>query len=101
MLIHSCSLTVSAPESSGDDVSGSRLAELHDGLVRNSGSDSPASAVASEHQLPDKKQSPSPQNLDNYADIGLVRDTDNCPSYSPSESQHHQDIPELSGFSVS
>ncbi|XP_041000190.1 GBF-interacting protein 1-like isoform X1 [Juglans microcarpa x Juglans regia] len=91
------SLSASAPEFSGDDASGSRLAELHDGLVRNSGSDSPASVVASEHQLPDKKQSSSPQNLDNYADIGLVRD--NSPSYAPSELQHHQDPPELSGFS--
>ncbi|KAG2728715.1 hypothetical protein I3760_01G217500 [Carya illinoinensis] len=91
------SLSVSAPESSGDDASGSRLAEAHDSQVRNSGSDSPASVVDSEHQLPDEKESSSPQNLDNYADIGLVRE--NSPSYAPSESQQHQDPPELPGFS--
>ncbi|KAF5466398.1 hypothetical protein F2P56_016324 [Juglans regia] len=91
------SVSVSAPESSGDDASGSRLAEAHDSHVRNSGSDSPASVVDSEHQLPDEKESSSPQNLDNYADIGLVRE--NSPSYAPSESQQHQDPPELPGFS--
>ncbi|XP_041015322.1 uncharacterized protein LOC121258026 isoform X5 [Juglans microcarpa x Juglans regia] len=91
------SLSVSAPESSGDDASGSRLAEAHDSQVRNSGSDSSASVVDSEHQLPDEKESSSPQNLDNYADIGLVRE--NSPSYAPSESQQHQDPPELPGFS--
>lgn len=90
---------MSAPESSGDDASGSRLAEAHDSQVRNSGSDSPTSIVDSEHQVPDKKESSSPQNLDNYADIGLVRE--NSSSYAPSESQQHQDRPELPEFSVS
>ncbi|XP_059456437.1 GBF-interacting protein 1-like [Corylus avellana] len=92
------SLSVSAPESSGDDACSSKPAELRDAQVRNSGSDSPASVVASEHQLPDKKESSSPRNLDNYADIGLVRE--NSPSYAPSESQQHQDPPELPGFSA-
>lgn len=92
-----CSLSVSAPESSCDDASGSKQVDLLEDQVRNSGSDSPPSAAASDHQLPDKESS-SPQNFDNYEDIGLVRD--NSPSYTPSESQH-QDPPELSGFSVS
>ncbi|XP_030969136.1 GBF-interacting protein 1-like isoform X2 [Quercus lobata] len=92
------SLLVSAPESSGEDVSGGKTAELLDDQVRNSGSDSPASGVAVEHQLSDKKESTSPQNLENYADIGLVRE--NSPSYAPSESQQHQDPPELPGFSA-
>lgn len=99
MLICDGSLLVSAPESSGEDVSGGKTAELLDDQVRNSGSDSPASGVAVEHQLSDKKESTSPQNLENYADIGLVRE--NSPSYAPSESQQHQDPPELPGFSVS
>lgn len=92
------SLLVSAPVSSGEDVSGGKTAELLDDQVRNSGSDSPASGVAVEHQLSDKKESTSPQNLENYADIGLVRE--NSPSYAPSESQQHQDPPELPGFSA-
>jgi hypothetical protein len=93
------SLSVSAPESSGDDACSSKPAELRDAQVRNSGSDSPASVVASENQLPDKKESSRPRNLDNYADIGLVRE--NSPPYAPSESHQHQDPPELPGFSVS
>lgn len=92
-----CSLSVSAPESSCDDASGSKKVDLHEEQVRNSGSDSPLSDAASDHQLPDKESS-SPQNFDNYGDIGLVRD--NSPSYAPSEPQQ-QDPPELSGFSVS
>uniref|UniRef100_A0A2N9J0A7 GBF-interacting protein 1 N-terminal domain-containing protein n=1 Tax=Fagus sylvatica TaxID=28930 RepID=A0A2N9J0A7_FAGSY len=92
------SLLVSASESSSDDASGGKPVELLDDQVRNSGSDSPASGVAAEHQLSDKKESLSPQNLDNYADIGLVRES--SPSYAPSESQQHQDPPELSGFSA-
>lgn len=99
MLMCGGSLLVSASESSSDDASGGKPVELLDDQVRNSGSDSPASGVAAEHQLSDKKESLSPQNLDNYADIGLVRE--NSPSYAPSESQQHQDPPELSGFSVS
>lgn len=90
------SLSVSAPESSSDDASGNKQVELLDEQVRSSGSDSPASGEMSEHQLPDK--SSSPPNLDNYADIGLVRD--NSPPYAPSESQQQLDPPELPSFSA-
>lgn len=92
------SLSVSAVEPSVDDACSSKPTELRDAQVRNSGADSPESIVASEHQLPDNKESSSPQNLDNYADIGLVQE--NSPSYGPSESQQHQDPPELPGFSA-
>lgn len=95
-VIFFCSL--SAPESTTDDASSSKQGDLIDEKVRNSGSDSPTSGAASENQLPDKKESSSPRNLDNYADIGLVQD--NSPSYAPSESQQH-DHPEIPGFSVS
>ena len=74
------SASASAPESSSDDASGNKQVELPDEQVRHSGSDSPASGTVSEHQSPDK--STSPPNLDNYADIGLVRD--NSP-FTPSE----------------
>ena len=80
------------------DASSSKQVDLIDDKIRNSGSDSPTSGAASENQLPDKKESSSPQNLDDYADIGLVQD--NSPSYDRSDSQQ-QDHPELPSFSVS
>lgn len=91
-------MTVPAPELSTEDVSGSKQVDLQDDNIRTSGTDSPASGAASEQQLPDNKESPSPQNLDNYANIGLVRDT--SPSYAPSESQQ-QETHDMPGFSVS
>lgn len=90
---------MSAPESFVGDASGSKQVDLADEKIRNSGSDSPPSGGAtSENQFPDKKESSSPRNLDNYADIGLVED--NSPSYAPSDSQQ-QEHPEIPGFSVS
>ena len=90
-------MSASAPDLSSDNASGSKHVDLLDDQVRNSDSDSPVSGEGSEHQLPDK--SPSPPNLDDYADIGLVRE--NSPSYTPSETQQQQDPPELPNFSVS
>ncbi|TKY64289.1 dentin sialophosphoprotein isoform X1 [Spatholobus suberectus] len=91
------SLTVPAPELSTDDVSGSKQVDLQDDHIRSSGSDSPASGAASEQQLPDIKDSSNTQNLDNYANIGLVRDS--SPSYAPSESQQ-QDSHDMPGFAA-
>ncbi|KAJ6711692.1 HYDROXYPROLINE-RICH GLYCOPROTEIN-LIKE [Salix purpurea] len=90
------SLPASAPESSSDDASGGKQVELLDDQARNYGSDSPAASLESEHPLPVK--SSSPLNLDNYADIGLVRNS--SPSYAPSESQQQQDHLELPSFST-
>ncbi|KAG5228994.1 hydroxyproline-rich glycoprotein [Salix suchowensis] len=90
------SLPASAPESSSDDASGGKQVELLDDQARNYGSDSPAASLESEHPLPVK--SSSPLNLDNYADIGLVRNS--SPSYAPSESQQQQDHLELPNFST-
>ncbi|KAG8643263.1 uncharacterized protein LOC110626520 isoform X3 [Manihot esculenta] len=89
------SLSVSAPESSSDDASGSKQVDLLEEQVRNSGSDSPASGTVSEHRVPD--ESSSPANLDTFADIGLV--PDNSPSYTTPEPQQRQDRPELPSFS--
>ncbi|CAK7356545.1 unnamed protein product [Dovyalis caffra] len=89
-------LPASSPESSSDDASGGKQIEVLDDQARNSGSDSPAAGLASEHPLPEK--SSSPPNLDNYADIGLVRNS--SPSYAPLESQQQQDHPELPSFSA-
>ncbi|GMN36903.1 hypothetical protein TIFTF001_006390 [Ficus carica] len=90
--------SLSAPESSVGDASGSKQVDLVDEKIRNSGSDSPPSGGAtSENQFPDKKESSSPRNLDSYADIGLVED--NSPSYAPSDSQQ-QEHPEIPGFSA-
>ncbi|KAK3220370.1 hypothetical protein Dsin_014340 [Dipteronia sinensis] len=92
------SSSVPASKSSGIDVSGSKPAEILNDQVINSESNSPASGESSEHQLPDDiKDTSSPQNLDNYADIGLIRD--NTPAYALSESQQ-QDPPELASFSA-
>ncbi|CAL1399680.1 unnamed protein product [Linum trigynum] len=89
------SLTASVAESTGDDASGTKHDEVSAEKLRHSGSVSPASGGASEPQLPDK--SPSPPNLDNYADISLVQET--SPSYDHAESHHqHQDPPELQSF---
>lgn len=88
----SASLSVSPPESSSDD--GSKQVDLDDQYI-NSGTASPESGEASEHQLPDKKESSSPQNLENYADIGLVRES--SPSYTP-ESQQQQERHVLPSF---
>ncbi|XP_028096739.1 uncharacterized protein LOC114296632 isoform X2 [Camellia sinensis] len=92
------SLSASAPEFSSDDISASKHVDLLDDQVRNSGSNSPASGAISDNQMSDKKVSSSPPNLDSYSDIGLVRD--DSPSYTPSESQHQQDAPELPNFSA-
>lgn len=71
---------------------------MMDDSVRSSGSNSPASDAVSDHQLTEKKESSSPQNLNDYADVGLVRG--NSPSYTP-ESLQQQDTSELPSFSVS
>ncbi|XP_022723268.1 uncharacterized protein LOC111280300 isoform X3 [Durio zibethinus] len=91
------SLSVSAPKTSCHAAGGGNPIDTLDDQLRNSGSDSPPSGTASEHQLPDKKDTSSPQNLDSYADIGMIQD--NSPSYAPSESQQQQDPPELPSFS--
>ncbi|RDX65544.1 GBF-interacting protein 1, partial [Mucuna pruriens] len=91
------SLTVPAPELSTDEVSGTKPVDLRDDHIRSSGSDSPASGTPSEKQLLDNKDSSSAQNLDNYANIGLVRDS--SPSYPPSEPQQ-QDSHDMPGFAA-
>ncbi|XVF74344.1 hypothetical protein PTKIN_Ptkin13bG0102900 [Pterospermum kingtungense] len=92
------SLPVSAPDTSSDAGGGGKPIDILDDQPINSESDSPSSGTASEHQLHDKKDSSSPQNLDSFADIGMVRD--NSPSYTPSESQQQPDPPELPIFSA-
>lgn len=92
-------MSVPAPELPNEDVSGSKQGDLQDDHSRNNGSESPASGGAAEQQLPDNKESSRPQNLDNYANIGLVQDT--SLSYAHSESQQQQDSHDMPGFSVS
>ncbi|CAA0814589.1 Kinase-related protein of unknown function (DUF1296 [Striga hermonthica] len=94
---HSASAPVSAPESSGDEqAGGSKPLEVIDDSVRSSGSFSPALGGVSDHQLMEKKESSEPQDMDNFADADLVRDS--SPSYSP-EALQQQDTPELPTFS--
>ncbi|KAK2406515.1 GBF-interacting protein [Trifolium repens] len=92
------SLTVPASELSSDDVSGKKQVDLRDDQIRSSESESPASGAASEQQLPDNKESSSSQNLDNYANIGLVPVRDTSPSYAPASQQ--QDSHDMPGFSA-
>ncbi|KAF7843575.1 GBF-interacting protein 1-like isoform X1 [Senna tora] len=84
---------------SNDDASGSTKVELQqDDHTRSNGSDSPPSGTAAEQRLPDNKESSRPQNLNNYADIGLVQD--NSISYVSSEAQQPQDSHDMPGFSA-
>lgn len=100
ILCYPCSLPVSSnSESSSNDATGGKQLELIDDHVRNSGSGSPVSVSASELQLNSKREGSSPENLDNFADIGLVQDTSQ--PYVPPDSQRQQDASELQSFSVS
>ncbi|MED6210764.1 hypothetical protein PIB30_067183 [Stylosanthes scabra] len=92
------SLTVPASELSADDVPGSKQVDLQEDHIRNPISDSPASGVTSELQLHDNRESSSPQNQENYANVGLVRES--SPSYVPAESQQHQDSQDMPGFAA-
>ncbi|KAL0415056.1 UNVERIFIED_CONTAM: hypothetical protein Slati_3337500 [Sesamum latifolium] len=92
------SVSVSAPESSGDEPTGGKQLEMTDDSGRSSGSNSPDSSAVSDDQLTEKKETSSPQNLDNYGDVRLVQDS--SPSYPP-ESLQQQDtaeLPSLSGY---
>ncbi|KAL0341848.1 UNVERIFIED_CONTAM: hypothetical protein Scaly_1847400 [Sesamum calycinum] len=92
------SVSVSAPESSGDEPAGGKQVEMTDDSGRSSGSNSPDSGAVSDDQMTEKKETSSPQNLDNYGDVRLVQDS--SPSYPP-ESLQQQDtteLPSLSGY---
>ncbi|KAJ4958674.1 hypothetical protein NE237_025785 [Protea cynaroides] len=94
----SVSVSSSAPTTSSEDAPGGNQVEFVDDQVRNSGSDSPVSVAASEHLLPDKKEFSSPPTLENYADIGLVRN--DIPPFVSVERQQQQDNPGLPSFSA-
>ncbi|XP_042512042.1 uncharacterized protein LOC122087109 isoform X2 [Macadamia integrifolia] len=93
----SVSASSSILEASGEDVSGGYQIELVDDQA-NSGSDSPASVAASEHPLPDMKESSCPLTLESYADIGLVRN--DTPPFASAEQQQQEDPPGLPTFSA-
>ncbi|KAI3786193.1 hypothetical protein L1987_45327 [Smallanthus sonchifolius] len=84
----------SSPESSIDEPSGSKQVELVG--EQSSGSVSPGSGT-SEPQSTDRVESSSPQNMENYTNIGLVRHS--SPSYAPSETHQQQGPSELPSFS--
>ncbi|XP_022948928.1 uncharacterized protein LOC111452434 isoform X2 [Cucurbita moschata] len=92
----SSSQSISAPEISTDDASGSRQVNLLDDQVRSSESNSPDSGTATELQSADKRESSSSQALNTYAEIGIVRER--SPKYVPTS--QHQDPSELPGFSA-
>lgn len=90
-------MSASGTESSTEEPAGGKQLELMDDHVSKSRSNSPASGAASDHQLSENKESLSPGNLDNYVDVGLVR---NNSAYSP-ELLQTQDTSALQSFSVS
>ncbi|KAL3528596.1 hypothetical protein ACH5RR_007918 [Cinchona calisaya] len=90
-----CLSASSALESSSNESASSKPIDLADDHVRNSGSGSPASVSVSD--LHDKKEASNKQNLEDYADIGLVQD--DSASYVPPELQQQQDT-ELTNFSA-
>ncbi|CAA2979173.1 GBF-interacting 1-like isoform X1 [Olea europaea subsp. europaea] len=89
------SVSASGTESSTEEPAGGKQLELMDDHVSKSRSNSPASGAASDHQLSENKESLSPGNLDNYVDVGLVR---NNSAYSP-ELLQTQDTSALQSFS--
>ncbi|XVF86867.1 hypothetical protein PTKIN_Ptkin18bG0076100 [Pterospermum kingtungense] len=93
------SLSVSACDTSGDDAAGDRPIDILDDQNGNSRSDSPASGTASENELYDKKNTSTPQNLDSYANIGIVQDN-NPSSYALTESHKQKEASELPIFSA-
>ncbi|KAL1531044.1 GBF-interacting protein 1-like isoform X1 [Salvia divinorum] len=88
------SVPVSAAEASGDEPVTTKQLEVTDDSVLSSESNSPASGDLS--HLTEKNDSSSPQNLNDYADVGLM--PGNSPSYTP-ESLQQQDTSQLPSFS--
>ncbi|KAK9066165.1 hypothetical protein SSX86_013486 [Deinandra increscens subsp. villosa] len=88
------SSTAGSAESSIDETSGSKQVELVD--EQSSGSVSPGSGT-SEPQLTDRVESSSPQNMENYTNIGLVRPSST--SYAPSDTPQQKGPSELPSFS--
>ncbi|XP_076884997.1 uncharacterized protein LOC143534380 isoform X2 [Bidens hawaiensis] len=89
-------LSVSSTESSIDKSSESKHAELVDEQP-SSGSVSSGSGVL-ESQWTDRVESSSPQNMENYTNIDMVRHS--SPSYAPSETHQQQSSSELPSFSA-
>ncbi|KAD4889393.1 hypothetical protein R6Q59_033747 [Mikania micrantha] len=88
------SLSTSSHESSIDETPGSKQVELVD--EQSPGSASPGSGI-SEPQLTDRVESSSPQNMESYTNIGLVRQS--SPSYVPSETHQQKGPSEMPSFS--
>ncbi|CAI9114396.1 OLC1v1015113C1 [Oldenlandia corymbosa var. corymbosa] len=87
----------SSQESSRNEPATSKPQDLVEDYSRSSGTDSPASVAASDHQQNDKKEASNPSNLDSYADMRLSRE--NNAAYVSQESHQHQAEPELPPFS--
>lgn len=88
------SASVSDPLS--EEPAGGKQLVLDDDLPQNSGSSSPVPCAIPDPPQIDKKESSTPQQLDNYADVGLVQDSTNS-----FDSQRQQDASDLPTFSVS
>ncbi|XP_008797669.2 uncharacterized protein LOC103712805 isoform X1 [Phoenix dactylifera] len=91
----SASLSAAVPAGSSEDASAAKTDPV-DSQLGTSRSHSPATA-GEEKLVPGKKDILNPQNIDSYADIGLVQS--NSPSYSASEPQL-QNNPSLPSFTA-
>ncbi|KAK6773375.1 hypothetical protein RDI58_028613 [Solanum bulbocastanum] len=91
-------MLVLVSESSTDDPVGSKQLDLADDRIQIPESTSPGSDVILDQKLSDNRESSSPEDLGNYADVGLVQD--NSASYTPPESQQQQNASNLSSFSA-
>ncbi|KAL3322170.1 hypothetical protein AABB24_039679 [Solanum stoloniferum] len=91
-------LSVLVSESSTDDPVGSKQLDLADDRIQIPESTSPGSDVILDQKLSDNRESSSPEDLGNYADVGLVQE--NSASYTPPESQQQQNASNLSSFSA-
>ncbi|XP_049355625.1 uncharacterized protein LOC125820236 isoform X1 [Solanum verrucosum] len=89
-------LSVLVSESSTDDPVGSKQLDLADDRIQIPESTSPGSDVVLDQKLSDNRECSSPEDLGNYADVGLVQD--NSASYTSPESQQQQNASNLSSF---
>nr|GLL23396.1 uncharacterized protein LOC109188171 isoform X2 [Ipomoea trifida] len=93
---HSESLSASVSDPLSEEPAGGKQQVLDDDLPQNSGSSSPVPCAIPDPPQIDKKESSTPQQLDNYADVGLVQDSTN--SFDSQRQQDASDLPTFSAY---
>ncbi|KAL6000696.1 hypothetical protein ACLOJK_006422 [Asimina triloba] len=90
------SISLSTAVTSSEEVSGGDEVDLLEDQVRPSSSESQASEASNENLQPDKKEPTSPQDLGNFANVGLVQS--NSSPFNHPEMQQQQDLQDLPSF---